>query len=183
MCSRFETTDRENAVTRWGINPRSNLIGAAKWGTIFPKYETLLITYDNEPIIRSWGLTPDWAQRPIINAKSEEAHEKKTFVPLLSNRCVIPAESYYEWQGEKGSKIKTKIYGRSIFLIAGLYTAEQYVMFTCPAAEAVAHIHNRMPVILGNGEVSDWLDPGKGFANVKTLLHPFSGSLEWKEIA
>ena len=83
MCSQFETTDREDVIERWGINPRSNLMGFANWGTIYPKYNTLLIISDNEPIVRSWGLTPEWSKRPIINAKSEEAHKKKTFLPLL----------------------------------------------------------------------------------------------------
>ena len=181
MCSRFETTDREDAIERWGINPRSNLLATAKWGTIYPKNDTLLITYGNEPIIRSWGLTPEWAKRPLINAKSEEAHEKKTFIPLLSSRCVIPAASYYEWKGEKGSKVKTNIFGKSMFSIAGLYTEDQYVMFTCAPAEAIAHIHHRMPAILGDDGVNDWLNPDNDYADIKILLHPFYGPLEWDQ--
>ena len=179
MCSRFETTDRETVIERWGINPRSNLLGAARWGTIYPKYNTLLITYDGEPIIRSWGLTPEWAKSPVINAKSEEAHEKKTFIPLLSSRCVIPAASYYEWQGERGSKTKANIFGKSIFSIAGLYTEDQYVLFTCSSTEVIAHIHHRMPVILDDNAVQDWLNPGNDYSDVKNLLHPYCGSLEW----
>ena len=183
MCSRFETTERDYVIERWDINPRSNLLGAAKWGTIFPKYDTLLITYDNEPIIRSWGLTPEWAKRPLINAKSEEAHKKKTFIPLLSSRCVIPAASYYEWQTEKGAKIKTNIFGKSMFSIAGLYTEDQYVMFTCVPAEAIARIHHRMPMILNDDAIYDWLNPDNDYADIKTLLYPYSGPLEWNQEA
>ena len=94
MCSRFEPAEKEDVVLRWDVNPGSNVLGSAKWSTIFPKYDTLLITYANEPIVRSWGLTPEWAKRPLINAKSEEAHTKRTFTPLLNSRCVIPAASY-----------------------------------------------------------------------------------------
>ena len=180
MCSQFETTDREDVIERWGINPQSNLMGSANWGTIYPKYNTLLIISDNEPIVRSWGLTPEWSKRPIINAKSEEAHKKKTFLPLLNSRCIIPANSYYEWQGEKGSKYKTNIFGKSMFSIAGLYTENQYIMFTCSAAESIKHIHHRMPAILQDDEIRDWLNPNTNYVDVKSLLCPISGPLEWE---
>jgi putative SOS response-associated peptidase YedK len=130
MCSRFEPAVKEDVILRWDINPGSNALGSAKWTTIYPKNDTLLITYDNEPIVRSWGLTPEWSKRPLINAKSEEALEKRTFTPLLEYRCVIPAASYYEWQGPKGSKIKTNIFGKSMLPIAGLYSEDQYVIFS-----------------------------------------------------
>ena len=94
MCSRFEPAVKEDVILRWDINPGFNVLGAAKWTTIYPKYDTLLITYDNEPIVRSWGLTPEWAKRPLINAKSEEAHEKRTFTPLLGSRCVIKVRKF-----------------------------------------------------------------------------------------
>ena len=180
MCSQFETTDRDDVIERWGINPRSNLIGAANWGTIYPKYDTLLIICKNEPIVRSWGLNPEWVKRPVINAKSEEAHQKKTFIPLLSNRCVIPVASYYEWQGKKGSKVRTNIFGKSMFSIAGLYTEHQYVMFTCASAAAIEHIHHRMPAILDEDSVNDWLNPDNDYADIKSLLQPFRGLLEWE---
>jgi putative SOS response-associated peptidase YedK len=181
VCAQFETTDRDYVIERWGINPKSNVIGAANWGTIYPKYETLLIICNNEPIVRSWGLTPEWARRPVINAKCEEAHQKKTFIPLLTNRCVIPAASYYEWQGKKGSKVKTNIFGNSMFAIAGLYTKHQYVMFTCASAKAIAGIHHRMPAILEEESVNDWLNPENNYADIKSLLKTFGGLLEWQQ--
>ena len=183
MCSRFEPAVKEDVILRWDINPGSNVLGSAKWTTIYPKYDTLLITYENEPIVRSWGLTPEWAKRPLINAKSEEAHEKRTFTPLLGNRCIIPAASYYEWQGPKGSKIKTNIFGKSMLPIAGLCNEEQYVMFTCAPAEAISHIHNRMPVILEEDAVSEWLKPENDYSDLRMLLQPYGGQLEWNEAA
>ena len=183
MCSRFEPAVKEDVILRWDINSGSNVLGSAKWTTIYPKYDTLLITYENEPIVRSWGLTPEWAKRPLINAKSEEAHEKRTFTPLLNNRCVIPAASYYEWQGPKGSKIQTNIFGKSMLPIAGLYSEDQYVMFTCAPAEAISHIHNRMPVILDDDAVNEWLEPENDYSDLRELLHPYGGQLEWSEAA
>ena len=183
MCSRFEPAEKEDVVLRWDINPGSNVLGSAKWSTIYPKYDTLLITYDNEPIVRRWGLTPEWAKRPLINAKSEEAHEKRTFSPLLASRCVIPAASYYEWQGPKGAKIKTNIFGKSMLPIAGLYSEDQYVMFTCVPAESISHFHNRMPAILDEDAVGDWLNPNNEYSDLRVLLKPYGSQLDWSEAA
>ena len=181
MCSQFDAAEREDVIERWGIIPQSNVLGSAKWGTIYPKYDTLLIIYDSEPMVRRWGLTPEWSKRPLINAKSEEVHNKKTFVPLLQSRCIIPAASYYEWQRKNDSNIKTRIFGESMFSIAGLYTNDHYVMFTCAPAERIAHIHHRMPVILDDQSIDDWLNPFNEFSDIKTLLRPFGGLLEWDQ--
>ena len=183
MCSQFDAAEREDVIERWGIIPQSNVLGSAKWGTIYPKYGTLLITYDNEPMVRRWGLTPEWSKRPLINAKSEQVHSKKTFVPLLQSRCIIPAASYYEWQYKNDSKIKTRIFGESMFSIAGLYTNDHYVMFTSAPAEGIAHIHHRMPAILNDQSIHDWLNPDNKFSEIKTLLQPFDGLLEWDQTA
>ena len=183
MCSRFEPAVKEDVTLRWDINPGSNVLGSAKWTTIYPKYDTLLITYHNEPIVRSWGLTPEWAKRPLINAKSEEAHDKRTFAPLINNRCVIPTASYYEWQGPKDSKIKTNIFGKSMLPIAGLFTEDQYVMFTCAPTEAISHIHKRMPVILDDHAVNEWLKPENDYSDLREMLVPFGGQLDWAEAA
>ena len=182
MCSQFDVAEREDVIERWGITPQSNVLGSAKWGTIYPKYDTLLITYDNEPIVRSWGLTPEWSKRPLINAKSEEVHKKKTFIPLLNRRCIIPVASYYEWQQKNDLKIKTRIFGESMFSIGGLYTDDHYVMFTCGPTDRIAHIHHRMPVIINDQSIDDWLNPQKNFSDVKMLLCPFSGQLEAEQV-
>ena len=70
-----------------------------------------------------------------------------------------------------------------MFSIAGLYTEDQYVMFTCVPAEAIAHIHHRMPVILNDDAIYDWLNPDNNYADIKTLLYPYTGPLEWNQAA
>ena len=67
-----------------------------------------------------------------------------------------------------------------MFSIAGLYTEDHYIMFTCSAAESIKHIHHRMPAILQDGEIRDWLNPHTNYVDVKSLLCPFSGPLEWE---
>jgi putative SOS response-associated peptidase YedK len=171
MCSRFET-DRKKVEPRFDIDPDSEIAQAATWGEVRPTDPALLIAADDEPIVRRWGLMPEWAERPIINAKAEDAAHKKTFQPMLASRCIIPAAGWYEWRPDAGRKIKTHIGHGEILLIAGLYDAARFVMFTCAAAPGVAHVHHRMPALLSDAQMADWLDPGARFDEVRHLLTP-----------
>lgn len=57
-----------------------------------------------------WGIVPFWAKDTaigsrIINARSETVATKPTFKTALKwRRCLILADGFYEWKGEKGQK-------------------------------------------------------------------------------
>ncbi len=58
-----------------------------------------------------WGLVPEWsdAAKPryaTFNARVESLSQKPAFRQAFSRSqsCLIPADAYYEWQGEKGRK-------------------------------------------------------------------------------
>jgi putative SOS response-associated peptidase YedK len=58
----------------------------------------------------TWGLVPHWAKdRKIgwktINARSETLAATNLFrEALLNRRCLVPADAFYEWTGEKGRR-------------------------------------------------------------------------------
>ena len=78
---------------------------------------------------------------------------------------------------------KNTIFGNSILPIAGLYTEDQYVMFTCAPADSISHIHNRMPANLDDDAVGEWLNPDNEYSDLMRLLQPYGGQLEWSEAA
>ena len=53
-----------------------------------------------------WGLIPPWAKDEkigykMINARAETVAEKPSFRKAFQKqRCIIPADSFYEWQKE-----------------------------------------------------------------------------------
>lgn len=57
-----------------------------------------------------WGLVPPWATDPtigsrLINARIESIAQKASFKrALMSRRCAVPAEGYYEWQPAASGK-------------------------------------------------------------------------------
>ena len=84
---------------------------------------------------------------------------------MRQRRCAVPATSYYEWERTGKSRVKYAIHPQrpGLFYMAGLYRLEPqgpaFTILTRAPAEAIAFIHDRMPVILPPELVQDWIDP------------------------
>ena len=124
-------------------------------------------------LFMKWGLVPFWAKGPaigsmMINARAETLLEKPAFKRLVARqRCVIPADSFYEWQRPK-EPLRIHLDERPAFGFAGLYdhwhapngdTWTSCTIITCAPNDFMAAIHRRMPVILDSAAVELWLDP------------------------
>lgn len=145
---------------------------------IAPGQEVLAVIHDGQErragYIR-WGLVPSWAKDEkigykMINARSETAHEKPSFKKLMARkRCLIIADSFYEWR--KTDKLKQaeriELQSGRPFAFAGLWDQWKQgdkALFTCTiltkkANEFMESIHHRMPIILPKDQEEDWLSP------------------------
>ncbi|MCD8150309.1 MAG: SOS response-associated peptidase [Clostridiales bacterium] len=108
-----------------------------------------------------WGFPQYTGKGLIINARSETAHEKKTFSDsLLYRRCVIPARHFYEWDSSKNKASFSRENGASLYM-AGFYNLLQdemrFVILTTKANPSVKPIHERMPLILERNELKNWI--------------------------
>jgi putative SOS response-associated peptidase YedK len=102
----------------------------------------------------------------IINARSETVSEKRMFKShVQSGRCVVPTRGYFEWKAEPGRTKKTKHFikdkrGKLLFM-AGLCkqgaNGQEFVIITKEPVGDITHIHDRMPVILSEDRLTDWL--------------------------
>ncbi|MBC6991567.1 SOS response-associated peptidase [Hymenobacter sp. BT491] len=139
-----------------------------------------------------WGLLPGWvkdvkqAPKPI-NARAETLPEKPSFRQLLQRkRCLVLADSFYEWQPTTRGKVPHRILLRDEqpFAFAGLWdewldraTGEvlpTYTIITTEPNELMATIHNRMPVILQGREAElAWLDDDVSVAAHQDLLRSY----------
>ncbi len=188
MCGRYSLDkDMEDLIIRYkAVNKAGEYSPKSE---IFPAEKALAVVEFDEREIRSlkWGFPTNFSKRPLINARSETIDKKDTFRDAFFNRrCIIPVDSYYEWQEVNGKKIKRRISldGTSIFSLAGIYNVytlglEKYLSFviiTTAANPKIASIHDRMPSILEK-EVEDiWLDKGEENINVlKDILRSFNG--------
>jgi len=121
-----------------------------------------------------WGLVPFWAKdrsigSRLINARAETVAEKPSFRNAFKKRrCLIVADGYYEWKGEKGNKqpYYLTLPSGGPFAFAGLWEIWQgddaayhsCSIITTAAAESVRNLHHRMPVILRPRTHDAWLD-------------------------
>jgi putative SOS response-associated peptidase YedK len=142
-----------------------------------------------------WGLIPSWAKdasaaAKMINARSETAAAKPAFRDaLMSRRCLIPADGFYEWMqtGKTKQPYCLEVYGGELFAFAGIWDrwrdAGGKIVETCSILTTVPNavtlaVHDRMPVILDPYNYDLWLDPGMRDAGAASdLLKPYDARL------
>jgi putative SOS response-associated peptidase YedK len=100
-----------------------------------------------------WGFARP-AGGPLINFRSDGRR-------FPSGRCLIPADGFYEFTGEKAPKSKWLFTaaGDDLFCIAGLVRDERFTMLTMEPGPDIAPYHNRQIVILPRTQWADWLGP------------------------
>jgi putative SOS response-associated peptidase YedK len=151
---------------------------------------------ERELRVMRWGLVPFWAKdvkigSRMINARAETLAEKPAFRRAFAKRrCLLPADGYYEWQQQDGTKQPvyiTRADGRPL-AFAGLYElwrdpalARQdpdswlwtATIITTSAPDELGMIHDRMPMIIDEPRWADWLDPETSdVADLRALLAP-----------
>ncbi len=194
MCGRYTlTADGETVRTAYGLadapfdyRPRYN---------IAPQQDVLVVANGREGRragVMRWGLVPAWADNAaegarMINARSETVAERAAFREAFERRrCLIPADGFYEWRQAGGIKIPMRItLGEQPFAFAGLWERWQRgdaaPLYTCTIlttspADAIAAIHDRMPVMLRPEQYDTWLDLQTDPETLSALLQPYAGA-------
>ena len=104
--------------------------------------------------------------------------------PFKSKRCLVPATAFFEWQAVPGQKKKQKIRiaraDGDLITLAGLYdywrrgddVLETFTILTTAPNAMMEPIHNRMPVILGEGDEDEWLDATASVDTARAMCMP-----------
>ena len=117
-----------------------------------------------------WGYS---GRTLLLNARMETAAEKPTFRDdWARHRCIVPASWYFEWehlQGKDGRKRTGDKYmiqpkDAAVTWLCGLYRIENgmpvFVILTREPGEEIRFIHDRMPLIMPDKLVNEWIRPG-----------------------
>lgn len=139
-----------------------------------------------------WGLIPYWAEdrsigNRMINARSESVADKPAYRwSFRKQRCLIPADGFYEWKKEGKLKQPFHIHrkDRQPFAFAGLWARwkpkdggdplDTFTILTTESNATIRPLHDRMPVILPRDQFDLWLDPTvEDRALLEPLLKPF----------
>lgn len=148
-----------------------------------------------------WGLIPFWAKdmkigAKMINARIESIAEKPAFKQAFQKRrCLVPFDGYYEWMKTPEGKIpyRIKLTNTDIFSMAGLYETwrnpegkfiHSFTIITKEAEPIIAHLHDRMPLILLPEQESLWIDGSVPTKDVMENLQPVpSEYLMWYRVS
>ena len=155
MCGRFTLRNVDTLKSKYGeidFEPSYNLA---------PGNSILMLTDQLKSI--NWSFTPYWADKPfnLINARSETLNSKPSFEN--SNRCLIPADGWYEWKSEEDEKIPYFHHADGdVFFFAGVYGGYRgklgCAIVTMEALETTKEIHERMPLIVARSHFKEWLE-------------------------
>jgi putative SOS response-associated peptidase YedK len=169
MCGRYITPEAGDIERHWDLVPadayRQNFNTAPTQSA-----PVILLDEDGKLVLRQfkWGFQPHWAKRAWINARSETLFESRAFAPAAKQRrCLVPAVGWYEWEGRKAPKQPYVFHvdGFKPFAFAGIWTAREeedetiynFAIITRAAVDSLAHLHNRMPVLMAEADQRVWL--------------------------
>ncbi|MEN8108312.1 MAG: SOS response-associated peptidase [Pseudomonadota bacterium] len=177
MCGRFSLHTPESQIGAafnlehtepLGLKPRYN-IAPSQQIPIIRDIET-----SRELVMARWGLIPSWSKESkskysTINARIESVAEKPTYrTPFKHQRCLIPADGFYEWKQVNGNKVPHHIRMKDgkVFAFAGLWdhwqgeddSIESCTIIVMPSNEIMKPIHERMPAIIAPAQYDWWLD-------------------------
>jgi putative SOS response-associated peptidase YedK len=142
-----------------------------------------------------WGLIPPWATDPsigfkTINARSETITTTASFRdPFRTQRCLIPADGFYEWKrtGKSKQPFCFAVGDGEIFAFAGLWDRwidpkgqeiKTCTIITTTPNSNLAGIHDRMPVVLPSGAYDSRLNPTmRDTSAALKLLVPYAGAM------
>jgi putative SOS response-associated peptidase YedK len=182
MCGRFTQQRPTSAFAEiFDAEPLAEEPGARY--NVAPTDDALVVVQrDDRRAITAyrWGLVPHWSDdlkggARMINARAETITASPAFRAAFERRrCVVPVDSFYEWKREGTVRQPYRIVredGRPMAL-AGLWAGwhdpeldvvrRTFTIVTTTPNAAIAELHDRMPVILGDSEWERWIADGAG---------------------
>lgn len=198
MCGRYSVIDLANYVDRFKTINKSDF--RPNYNAAPTQQLPIIIPTDGGNIIENvhWGiprvLGKDFVKE-IINTRADKAFSGFWRKTVVNNRCLVPANSFFEWQKQDDGKhpflIRPK--DESLFAFAGIWsdwtnkegiTYRTYSIMTTEPNHEMKSIHDRMPVILQKEDEQTWLNHNLEQETIERLLFPSQdGRLEMYEVS
>ncbi len=179
MCGRFATDIPLHLIAEWygTVGPLPN---DAPNYNVAPTQSVPVVrrhpeTAERRVDLLRWGLIPHWSKdkgRQPINARAETVASSGMFRgALAARRCIVPMTAFYEWDQRSKPKQPWAFARRDgdPVMLAGLWESwtdpagelvRSFAIVTTTANAILSPIHDRMPVVLEQGDRDAWLDHG-----------------------
>ncbi len=173
MCGRFgRKGDKQKIATAFHVKGRLDEVDFeeeddARPGSIQP---VIRMSADGEIEFASmrWGFKTPKAL--LFNTRADTAAVSRFWKnKFAENRVLIPASSFFEWQGEKGHKTKYEVTipGETLFAMAGVWGPwknpktglweDTFSILTSDPNSVMTTVHDRQPVIIEPRERAEFL--------------------------
>lgn len=194
MCGRYTIAKTKNEVLAY-LNSNFNIKNID--GLSLPRYN-ISPSQSHLTIIRiedsfkagmiNWNYKINYQGKlkQVINARSETVNKLYSFRDAFkTKRCLILADSFYEWDRETKQPYRFILEDSNIYLYAGIYDSyrennkKKYgaLILTTNANELVNEHHQRMPVILDLEAAKNYLNYSLSPEEITDLLKPYPAEL------
>ncbi len=175
MCGRYSFAVVDELIEeRFGVRVRTAIYKARY--NCAPGQDLAVISNEDPSELRlyHWGLIPFWAKEKsigykLINARSESITEKSYKNAFRSRRCLVPADSFFEWKKHPAKEpYRILMKDEAPFSMAGIWDKwtspegeiiHSFSIMTTSPNELLSQVHDRMPVILDKSDEKRWLSP------------------------
>lgn len=194
MPTRFSfSASKEKIKRQFNLDLKKDLQQSFNIGATQNAY--LLTNQSLDLQIFTWGLIPHWAKDKsvganLINAQVEGIGSKLSFrLPIRQRRCLVFADSYYEWtkEGRATQPYRVQLSNGDLMTFAGVWDIwvdgnqelhKTFSIITTPANASLKEFgFTRMPAMITTGsERARWLGE-QSLPNALNLLKPLDDSL------
>jgi len=206
MCGRYILAQQAKAEKAFGVE-RLRWFGTPSYN-VAPAREVPVVRIasaadggEREGVMMRWGLVPPFlkGESPKYathNARIETMEASPAFRDAWKKgqRCIVPAEGFYEWQMVPDAPRQPWFIGladKQVMPFAALWdrsvkadrtVVESFTIITLPANDLIAKIHSekRMPAILRMEDVETWLTGTPEQAKAALIQFPGEALLAYK---
>ena len=181
MCGRFTQERPASELAEiFAAEPLADELGA-RYNVAPTDEASVIVQRDDRRAVTAyrWGLVPHWATDAksasrMFNARAETITASPAFREAFRRRrCIVPVDSFYEWKREGTVRQPYRV-SRDDGLplaLAGLWAGwrdpeteevrRTFTIVTTTPNDAMAGLHDRMPVVLDEAVWDRWLIDGR----------------------
>lgn len=146
MCGRYWIEEKGKRIRDICPSDRASVIGEREG--------------EERIFVARWGYPAPGSSGLVINARAETVLEKKLFQNGIRNhRIVVPAAGFYEWNRNREKYSFRQ--GNAALYMAGFEdifeNEHRFVILTTAANASMEPVHDRMPLILEENQIKDWI--------------------------
>jgi putative SOS response-associated peptidase YedK len=140
-----------------------------------------------------WGYRSTWAEASkkipmAINTRLDKITNRYWKPLLKAGRAIVPANGWYEWTGDKGSKQPWHIHriDKAPLYLAALFgrgaedstMANGFTIVTAAAESGLLDVHDRRPIVLNAADAAMWMKQGLEADEAVHMLNAFAAPAE-----